>query len=220
MPFTNASKSSSPFDRFSLLTKKSKRAYGPGSKVVTVSLHRCSSKSRPRTLRSPTESMASGSSSASTSTLRSCIGLVKRGVSAILMMPMPFLDSRKGRQCVEGDSLIQTSEPRGLKRILSRRRQRPNGKRRNSLVLPEVPMPDEPEEADRPVTRRPSECTIRENPPRFEDRTVRFVTHPGTKSRFADDGPAWCDFMVRLPRSPFYSGWLIISFMPSVTSAF
>ncbi|KAJ7620829.1 hypothetical protein DFH06DRAFT_1143686 [Mycena polygramma] len=187
MPLTNIL---SPF------TKKSKRTYGPGSKVVTVSLRRCSSKGRPQMPR--TESTESCSSEASTSTLRGCLELVKRGVSTMLMIPMPFWDSSNSRDCVSRDSFNEMSDPRGLKRILSRRRSQVNGKRRNSLVLPEVPMSDEPDEPKSPVIRRPSECTIRESPPPFEDRTVRFVVQPGKRSRFTDDGPAWCDFMQRV----------------------
>ncbi|KAJ6456787.1 hypothetical protein C8R47DRAFT_1082315 [Mycena vitilis] len=181
MPFTNIR---CPFT-------KAKKAYGPGSKVVTVSLRRCSSKSKPQMQR--TESTKSCSSTDSTSTLRGCLKLVKRGVSTMLTMPMPFWDSSNDNNWVKKEPLTQMREPRGLKRILSRRRSQANGSRRNSLVLPEVPMPDESEEPTSPVTRRPSECTIRESPPPFQDRTTM-----GLLGVISCDTVAFCFFFTRM----------------------
>ncbi|KAJ7658252.1 hypothetical protein DFH06DRAFT_1131255 [Mycena polygramma] len=185
MSFTNTH-STFTFKRLALFTRDSKPPYGPGSKVVTVSLHRCSSQSRPQTRR------ASVDTSNTSSKLRGCLKLVKSGVSAILIVPMPYFKAESGAEDAESGS---------LKRILSRRLQKDGGKRRNSLVLPEVLMPDAPEEPETPRVRRPSECTIRESPPPMEDRTVRFVTPPPKfappmECKSADEEPAWCDFMV------------------------
>jgi hypothetical protein len=107
--------------------------------------------------------------------------------SAMLLMPMPYLKREKAEAGAIGSSSSVThspagpnvvvdaeeSEPRGLKRILSRQPPKPR-RRRNLLVLPEVDMPDLPEE---PLAR-PSQCTIRESPPPMEDRTVRFIIPP------------------------------------------
>ncbi|KAJ7612872.1 hypothetical protein DFH06DRAFT_1147144 [Mycena polygramma] len=187
MSFTNT-----PFTikRLTSFTRDSKPSYGPGSKVVTVSLHRCSSQSRRQTRRASNTS----------SKLRGCLKLVKSGVSAILIVPMPYFkaESRTDKSLRPAP---EDSESGSLKRILSRRPQQADGKRRNSLVLPEVPMPDAPVEPESLHVRRPSECTIRESPPPMEDRTVRFVTPPPKfappkECNSADEEPAWCDFMV------------------------
>ncbi|KAJ7656744.1 hypothetical protein DFH06DRAFT_1410104 [Mycena polygramma] len=182
MSFMNTTQSPSTFERLSSFTRKSKPSYGPGSKVVTVSLHRCSSQSRPQTRRAPGDSE---------SKLRGCMQLVKRAVSATLIVPMPYLNGNSNAP----------SEAGTLRRILSRRSLKEGRKRRNSLVLPEVPMPDDPEEPVSSRVRWPSECTIRDSPPPMGDRTVRFITPPPkfappTECRTADDEPAWSDFMV------------------------
>ncbi|KAJ7844461.1 hypothetical protein B0H13DRAFT_2364278 [Mycena leptocephala] len=76
----------------------------------------------------------------------------------------------KGEKSAKKDA---PSESSSLKRVLSRRPQK-DRRRRNSLVLPEVPMPDEPAEPVVPF-RRGSACTIRDSPPPIESRTVRFI---------------------------------------------
>ncbi|KAJ7656785.1 hypothetical protein DFH06DRAFT_1473412 [Mycena polygramma] len=182
MSFMNTTQSPSTFERLSSFTRKSKPSYRPGSKVVTVSLHRCSSQSRPQTRHAPADSE---------SKLRGCLQLVKRAVSATLIVPMPYLN---------GNASSEPAEAGTLKRILSRRPPKEGRKQRNSVVLPEVLMPDEPEEPVSSRVRRPSECTIRDSPPPMEDRTVRFVTPPlkfvpPMECKTADDEPAWCDFM-------------------------
>ncbi|KAJ7640031.1 hypothetical protein DFH06DRAFT_1138036 [Mycena polygramma] len=182
MSSTNTTRSTSTFQRLSSFTRNSKPSYGPGSKVVTVSLHRCSSQSRPQTRGAPTDSV---------SKLRRCLELVRSGVSAILIVPMPYFQK---------EPPVEASEPGVLKRMFSRRYQKDVQKRRNSLVLPDVPMPDERQEPESPRERRPSECTIRESPPPMEDRTVRFVTPPPKfappmECKSEDEEPAWCDFM-------------------------
>jgi hypothetical protein len=138
------------------------------------------------------------------------------GVSALLLMPLPFLDNMKGEKSAKKDApsgmsnfavhlcrilipnQIKKLESGSLKRVLSRRPQK-DRRRRNSLVLPEVPMPDEPAEPVVPF-RRGSACTIRDSPPPIESRTVRFILPP---PKFAppiecksDEQPAWSDFMV------------------------
>ncbi|KAJ7229525.1 hypothetical protein B0H12DRAFT_224953 [Mycena haematopus] len=130
----------------------------------------------------------------------------------MLLMPMPFLNSAeadseahdigkpdRGMDLSSGLHNItsENSESRGLKRILSRR-PREAMRRRNSLVLPDVRMPDGPYE---PETSRaqPYQCTVRESPPPMEDRTIRFLTPPPKfappQCRGADEEPAWSDFM-------------------------
>jgi hypothetical protein len=238
---------SSTLKRLPSFSRKARKSHGPGSKVVTVSLHRCSSKSRPLAPRPRNDSTASCSSwSSSTSTLDGtsspsmskvrdypsrCVNMVivsytptgfricsyhfsQTGVSALLLMPLPFLDNMKGEKSAKKDApsgmsnfavhlcRILIPQPKiesgSLKRVLSRRPQK-DRRRRNSLVLPEVPMPDEPAEPVVPF-RRGSACPIRDSPPPIESRTVRFILPP---PKFAppigrrwDEEPAWSDYMV------------------------
>ncbi|KAF7353463.1 hypothetical protein MSAN_01535600 [Mycena sanguinolenta] len=118
--------------------------------------------------------------------------MVISGISAILLMPMPFL--HHGEEETE-DS--ENSEPRGLKRIFSRRSRRAV-RRRNSLVLPDVPMPDVPDEPESPLAES-FERTTRDTPPPMEERTVRFVLPPRNlappESGGANDELAWSNFM-------------------------
>ncbi|KAJ7846442.1 hypothetical protein B0H13DRAFT_1907777 [Mycena leptocephala] len=202
---------SSTLKRLPSFSRKARKSHGPGSKVVTVSLHRCSSKSRPLAPRPRNDSTAScsswssststldGTSSTSTSKVRDypsrCANMVITGVSALLLMPLPFLDNMKGEKSAKKDA---PSESGSLKRVLSRRPQK-DRRRRNSRVLPEVPMPDEPAEPVVPF-RRGSACPIRDSPPPIESRTVRFILPP---PKFAppigrrwDEEPAWSDYMV------------------------
>ncbi|KAJ7712382.1 hypothetical protein B0H16DRAFT_1625238, partial [Mycena metata] len=180
----------------SLSRKPSSRTARP-----TIPLHRCSSQRKPRPSPSPSvESTASSSSSDGDSVSRKrklrhypsrCVDMVISGVSAILIMPLPFLDGKKGEKAAKPESL-------DLKRVFSRRPAQ-NGPRRNSLVLPEVPMPDGPYEPRLDI-RRPSECSILDSPPPPEDRTVRFSLPPPRfappmECRWAGEGPAWSDFM-------------------------
>ncbi|KAJ7822925.1 hypothetical protein B0H13DRAFT_2447006 [Mycena leptocephala] len=201
---------SSTLKRLPSFSRKARKSHGPGSKVVTVSLHRCSSKSRPLEPRPRNDSTAScsswssytstldGTASTSTSKVRDypsrCANMVITGVSALLLMPLPFLDTIKGEKSAKKDA---PSESGSLKRVLSRRPQK-DRRRRNSLVLPEVPMPDEPAEPVVPF-RRGSACTIRDSPPPIESRTVRFILPPPKfaspiESRW-DEEPSWSDFM-------------------------
>ncbi|KAJ7723800.1 hypothetical protein B0H16DRAFT_1895698 [Mycena metata] len=175
----------------------------PASRTArsTIPLHRWSSQRKPRpSPSSSVDSTASSSSSDGDSVSRKsklrhypsrCVDMVISGVSAILIMPLPFLDGIKGEKAAKPESL-------DLKRVFSRRPTQ-NGPRRNSLVLPEVPMPDGPYEPHLDL-RRPSECSILDSPPPLEDRTVRFVLlpprfAPAMGCRWTDEGPAWSDFM-------------------------
>lgn len=84
--------------------------------------------------------------------------------------------------------------------MLSRRPSTPK-RRRNSLVLPEVPMPDDADDAaDFPP--RPHHRSTLESPPPTEGRSVRFsLPPPPIERRRTDEEPAWPDFMVRFHRS-------------------
>ncbi|KAJ6472404.1 hypothetical protein C8R45DRAFT_1012977 [Mycena sanguinolenta] len=192
-----------PFERLQTFTNESRK-----SRTQTpIALHRCPSKNIPSSSRASsddsTASCSSGSSestssSASTSKIprysSKCKHMVISGISAILLMPMPFL--KHGEEETEDG---ENSEPRGLKRILSRRSRR-SARRRNSLVLPDVPMPNVPDEPASPLTES-FERTTRDTPPPMTERTVRFVLPPPKfappECRGADDEPAWSDFMVR-----------------------
>ncbi|KAJ7181404.1 hypothetical protein C8R43DRAFT_1101292 [Mycena crocata] len=159
------------------------------------------------------DSVSSWSSSASTSAPSSlaagklkkiraypsaCIGFVVNGASAIF----PKKSDGKGKQ-LEDEGLsgedVTTTPAHGLRRIFSRRHSPPNRPRRNSLVLPEVPMTEEPYDPGAEAGR-PSQCTLRDNPPPMEDRSVRFSLPPSkaVDPRWQEDGPAWCDFMATL----------------------
>ncbi|KAK7062480.1 hypothetical protein R3P38DRAFT_697268 [Favolaschia claudopus] len=103
----------------------------------------------------------------------------------MLLMPMPYLDTQSNEES-DHDA---DEDPRGLKRIISRR---PPPRRRNSLVLPEVPMPENVEE---PAPWQPYERNIRDNPPTMEERVVRFAAVPHGRTDSRDEEPAWSDFM-------------------------
>ncbi|KAJ7884150.1 hypothetical protein B0H14DRAFT_2700937, partial [Mycena olivaceomarginata] len=173
-----------------------------------VPLQRCPSKAVPRvpsTRQSPTASCSSPSSSdspesddssspaASSSKVRRHASkskrMVIRVVSTMLLIPMPYLDDEKA----EAD-VLETSEPHGLKNMFSRRPSTPK-RRRNSLVLPEVPMPDGADDAaDFPP--RPHHRSTLGSPPPTEERRVRFsLPPPPIERRRTDEEPAWPDFM-------------------------
>ncbi|KAK7006703.1 hypothetical protein R3P38DRAFT_2793795 [Favolaschia claudopus] len=114
-------------------------------------------------------------------------------VSAMLLMPMPYLDTQSNE---ESDHDADEA-PNTLKRIISRR---PPPRRRNSLILPEVPMPQNVEE---PAPWQPYERNIRDNPPTMQERVVRFAVPrghaesgmDGSRAIGGDGEPAWSDFM-------------------------
>ncbi|KAF8172532.1 hypothetical protein K438DRAFT_1772576 [Mycena galopus ATCC 62051] len=201
----------SPFERFSSFTSKS---HSPKS----IALHRCPSKNIPAANTGPTNpsdvscssspaSTSDSGSSTSTSKIRrypsKCKNMVISGISAILLMPMPFLDNEMDAHTAGFDGVNSEepdSEPRGLRRILSRQPRPKAGRRRNSLILPDVDMPDVPDEPD--AHAQPYECSTRESPPPMADRAVRFSNPPEKfprrpECRADDEEPAWCDFMVR-----------------------
>ncbi|KAJ7737422.1 hypothetical protein DFH07DRAFT_842145 [Mycena maculata] len=144
-----------------------------------------------------------------------CVDIIVRGVSTILFIPIPFLE--KHDECISNDSSAVSEQRRSgalrLRRVVSRD-PRPlletegdeaikpgRTRKRNSLVLPEVPIPDAPHEPNLPVgLAAPAESRTRESPPPIECRTVRFIIPP---PKFApppgrdDEEPAWSDFMVR-----------------------
>ncbi|KAK7013004.1 hypothetical protein R3P38DRAFT_3007992, partial [Favolaschia claudopus] len=103
----------------------------------------------------------------------------------MLLMPMPYLDTQNNE-----DSDHDADEaPNALKRIISRR---PPPRRRNSLILPEVPMPENVEES---APWQPYERNIRDHPPTMEERVVRFAAVPQGQTDSRDEEPAWSDFM-------------------------
>ncbi|KAJ6537504.1 hypothetical protein DFH09DRAFT_1283513 [Mycena vulgaris] len=145
------------------------------------------------------------------------VDMIISGVSSLLIMPMPFL-KRGSPQPPPPPSATGATDP-----VLPRKRRfslpslpglpglparptRPTHRKRNSLVLPEVPMPEEP--ASPSPSARTSSCTPREScsrtrptPPPLEDRIVRFILPP---PKFAppidwpgDEEPAWSDFIRR-----------------------
>ncbi|KAF8181941.1 hypothetical protein K438DRAFT_1767667 [Mycena galopus ATCC 62051] len=213
--------SPSPFESFPSFTSKSRSP-------KHIALHRCPSKKIPAACTGRTDesgascsapsstSPSDSASSTSTSKIRrypsKCKSKVISGISAILLMPMPFLDKEKEKDAhvagFDGVNLEElASEPRGLRRILSRQPRPKAGRRRNSLILPEVDMPDVPDEPNCPA--QPYECSTRDRPPPMADRAVRFsVSAPPEKLAprpecRADDEPAWCDFMLNLTNPNF-----------------
>ncbi|KAJ7181407.1 hypothetical protein C8R43DRAFT_969105, partial [Mycena crocata] len=129
-----------------------------------------------------------------------CVDLVISGVSAMLIMPMPFLvtvrrEKRAENALTDSVERLRGSSSTSLRRIIPRRPS--TGRRRNSLVLPEVPMAQGPYVPD---ISQPFRFTTREAPPAMEERTVRFVVPPPRfappmESTAEDEEPAWCDFM-------------------------
>ncbi|KAK6995861.1 hypothetical protein R3P38DRAFT_111295 [Favolaschia claudopus] len=124
-----------------------------------------------------------------------CKHAIRTVVSAMLLMPMPYLDTQSNE---ESDHDADEA-PNTLKRIISRR---PPPRRRNSLILPEVPMPRNVEE---PAPWQPYQRDIRDNPPTMEERVVRFAAPrghaesgmDGSRAIGGDKEPVWSDFMVR-----------------------
>ncbi|KAF8130884.1 hypothetical protein K438DRAFT_1788571 [Mycena galopus ATCC 62051] len=120
------------------------------------------------------------------------------GISAILLMPMPFLDKEKdGHVAEELDS-----KPRSMRRILFRQSRPKAGRRRNALILPEVDIPDVP---DANCPAQPYECSKRESQPPMADRAVRFSIpreifdrRQNAGRRPDDEEPAWYNLTMNL----------------------
>ncbi|KAJ6537520.1 hypothetical protein DFH09DRAFT_1369086 [Mycena vulgaris] len=123
-------------------------------------------------------------------------------------MPMPFLKRGSPPPPPSDASVAQTPRKRrfSLPSLPTRPATRPTHRKRNSLILPEVPMllpsppSSSPSARTSSCTLRPS-CTTRHLPPPLAARTVRFVLPP---PKFAppidwpgngDEEPAWSDFM-------------------------
>ncbi|KAJ6537500.1 hypothetical protein DFH09DRAFT_1400221 [Mycena vulgaris] len=142
------------------------------------------------------------------------VDMIISGVSSLLIMPMPFLKRGSPPPPPPPPSDASAAQtPRKRRFSLPALPTRPAGRRthrkHNSLVLPEVPMPEEPASPS-PSARtssctRPSSCTIRDLPPPLAARTVRFVLPPpkfappidwpGARGGSGDEEPAWSDFM-------------------------
>ncbi|KAJ7791269.1 hypothetical protein B0H13DRAFT_2689881 [Mycena leptocephala] len=189
---------SSTLKRLPSFSRKARKSHGPGSKVVTVSLHRCSSKSRPLAPRPRNDSTAScsswssststldGTSSPSTSKVRDypsrCANMVITGVSALLLMPLPFLDNIKGEKSAKKDA---PSESGSLKRVLSRRPQT-DRRRRNSLRSPwSLSGGDRRAPSETAPAYREQDGAVYSPPPKFA---------PPIGRRW-DEEPAWSDYM-------------------------
>ncbi|KAJ7160387.1 hypothetical protein C8R46DRAFT_1194730 [Mycena filopes] len=163
--------------------------------IKTVSLRRAS------VTPPPAPSADDASSVASSSKRRDyparCMDMVISGISAILIMPMPFLDGLKStnRRTRTRTRRTPTLTPNPTP---TRTNEPPRPRPRNSLILPEVPMPPSWTGEPLPDTR-PSVRSTRPSPPPLEARRVRFViVRPppsGFKGRGDGEEPAWCDFM-------------------------
>ncbi|KAJ6524867.1 hypothetical protein DFH09DRAFT_1418176 [Mycena vulgaris] len=198
---------------------RARRASSTSSISSTSSTSSSSSTSSAMSSGSASSSSGSGAMPSAKNSKSRKVRVIISGVSSLLIMPMPFLE-RGSPQPPTPPSATSAADP-ALPRPRARRfslpslpslsarptrpAKRPTHRKRNSLVLPEVSMREEPASPlDSTCTSsciRPPSCTIRDLPPPLAVRTVRFVLPP---PKFAppidwpgdrDEEPAWSDFM-------------------------